>query len=366
MSSDASGQGRLYFETPVIQIMGRELASFTDLQKTLAQLGFNSGSTLLRLSFRQTETPLEEAMAQIGQYFKELEAPTTSENVASDVQDSRATDTKIQAETNKDDPSPDAQVTTSIENQQSSTTPPGDTAADVDAAPADQAKESQTISGPSERPISVFAAPSSSTPKAAQQTFDERDFEPTVDHAKLHQQRLKTSGQNQRLLTDAELSAQAEAKAQRTAQVREVIIKVRFPDQSQVEAPFTSHDTAQNLYEHVKGLMQRPSEPFSLRFSTAKGPKLIPSSSDTRLITGLGMEGRVLVNFVWEQGASSQSRTNPTLKEQYRRRAQELQVKQIEGVEVDSRQPNKTKPTEAGGKEKKGGIPKWLKLPGKK
>ena len=58
--------------------MGRDYATFTDLQKTLAQLGFNNGSVLLRLSFRTTDTPLEEAMELIEQYFKSVEENTSA------------------------------------------------------------------------------------------------------------------------------------------------------------------------------------------------------------------------------------------------------------------------------------------------
>ena len=71
-STDA-GAGRLYYERPVVQIMGRELTSFTDLQKTLAQLGCNNGSILLRLSFKPSDTPLEEAMAEIEGYFHSVD-----------------------------------------------------------------------------------------------------------------------------------------------------------------------------------------------------------------------------------------------------------------------------------------------------
>ena len=42
--SSATGSGRLCYNMPVVNIMGRELASFTDLQKTLAQLGLNAVS----------------------------------------------------------------------------------------------------------------------------------------------------------------------------------------------------------------------------------------------------------------------------------------------------------------------------------
>jgi len=55
----SSGQGRLYYETPVLQVMGRELSSFTELQKSHVQLGFNSGSVLIKLNFRLSDMTLE-------------------------------------------------------------------------------------------------------------------------------------------------------------------------------------------------------------------------------------------------------------------------------------------------------------------
>ena len=73
MVSGNSGAGRLYYEEPVLRIMGREYSSLTDLQKSLGQLGFNGGSVLLRLSFRASEVPLEQAQEEIEDYFRSLE-----------------------------------------------------------------------------------------------------------------------------------------------------------------------------------------------------------------------------------------------------------------------------------------------------
>lgn len=368
IAGGATGSGRLYFETPVIQIMGRELASFTDLQKTLAQLGFNSGSALLRMSFRMTETPLEEAMTEIGRYFKDVEAQDPNRAQEGNKKDAGAASTngQVPVESKTKEPSttsdtPSNSLVTSHDQQ-----PPSEES-EPSTTPQTASNAANAIVGPSDRPIAVFAPPSSSTPKAAQQAFDERDYEPTVDHAKIHQQRLKASGQNQRLLTDAELAAQAEAQAQKAAQIKDVKIKVRFPDQSQVEAPFSNVDTARTLYEHVQGLMRQPEEPFSLTFSTAKGPKQIPRDSDIRLIKDLGMAGRVLVNFVWENGAKVQSRNAPTLRDEYRQQAREIEIAEVKGVEVEEQKiptESKDKGKESGSR--KPGVPKWLKLPGKK
>lgn len=71
--SGNSGAGRLYYEEPVLRIMGREYSSLTDLQKSLGQLGFNGGSVLLHLNFRASQVPLEEAQEKIEAYFRSLE-----------------------------------------------------------------------------------------------------------------------------------------------------------------------------------------------------------------------------------------------------------------------------------------------------
>jgi tether containing UBX domain for GLUT4 len=84
MEKGASGAGRVFYEMPVLNVMGRELSTFGDLQKTLAQLGLNGGNVLLRLNFKKTDQPLEKAMAEIGQYFKEEEAAASSDAVKSE------------------------------------------------------------------------------------------------------------------------------------------------------------------------------------------------------------------------------------------------------------------------------------------
>ena len=361
-----SDSGRLYFETPVVQIMGRELSSFADLQKTLAQLGYNSGSSLLRLTFRRTETPIEEAMSEIGQYFKDIEGQD-----AESADGNSAAIAKSTPEAGKSASTSDLQNTPSSEvplspQTQSPLRPPSPV--ETHESP----KVLDTISEESNRDlrrhVTVFSPPSSDIPKAAQQAFNEKDYEPTIDHAKIHQSRLAATGTNKRLLSDAELAAQAKAQAQRNANVKEVEIKVRFPDQMQAVSKFSNMDTANTLYDFVRGLMVRDNEPFSLRFSASRGPKSVPSGLEgsVKLISDLGLVGRVLVNVVWEEGASVEARSSNVLKEQYRQTAQEIQVKEIEGISVaETAQPSANNPGKVE-KERKGGVPKWLKLPGKK
>ena len=381
LSEGGSGAGRLYYETPVLMMMGRELSSFTDLQKTLGQLGFNGGSTLIRLSFRVSDTPLEEAVEQIGQYFKSVDAETAARETPeaeSSIAPQNATEQprpsitkdidQLEAPTEaKETPQRDATMTEESDPPFNDENLPLQTQSPTSS---NSAFQSTTTLGPNSRPISVFAAPTSTTPRAALQAHNPKDYEVTIDHAKLHQSRLSLTGRNKRLPTDAEIAAEEEAQAQKVAEIKEVEIKIRFPDQTQVVSSFTTEDTGDTLYAFVREIMEREDAPFMLRFNGSKGPVTVPRDGGVRLIRKLGMSGRVLVTFIWDEGAGIEVRAGPVLKEAFRQQAKTLEVKEVQHVEVEDEAvaAGKGKEVERDrGKEKgKGGVPKWLKLPGKK
>lgn len=357
----STGAGRLFHEAPVVQIMGRELASFADLQKTLGQLGFNSGSTLLRLSFRITETPLEEAMEEIDQYFKSVEsegAHAGSEAVSENIPEPNPSSTAdVDSEPSGEPLTPLMSLKEDgITEDQTLTTP----------APSTEI----TIRGPNQRPISVFAPPSSTTPHASLQPYNEQDYEPTIDHAKLHQSRLASTSRNKRLPTDAELAAQQDAQRKKVAEVKDVEIKIRFPDQTQVVSTFSNVDTSITLYSFVKGLLENENEPFLLNFTAMKGPKVVPREEAVKLIGGLGMTGRMLVNFIWDESATVEARGSKVLKVEIREKAREIEIKEVEDVEVEDQRDKSSqvlgRDRDGEGKGKSKGIPKWLKLSGKK
>lgn len=248
-----SGAGRLYHETPVIHVLGRELVSFVDHQKTLGQLGLNSGSVLLRLSFRATQIPLEEAMVQIEECFKSVEGESTGVAHASSVGNAETAPTSsdpVLDESQNDMPShPEPQSSfyeasdvphPQPENHMNGGTPRAATLPPTEPLVAPE----EAVTGPSHRPMQVFAPPSSTAPAAARQPHNERDYEPTIAHAKTHQSRLSDYGRNKTLPSDAEVAAKAEAQQKKAAEVKEVKIKIRFPDQSQVVSTFSNIDTA--------------------------------------------------------------------------------------------------------------------------
>ena len=131
---------------------------------------------------------------------------------------------------------------------------------------------------------------------------------------------------------------------------------------------FSSEDTAESMYAFVRGLMVNGSEPFWLNYTSPRGMKTVPRDRKEKLIAGLGMVGRMLVNVVWDEGASLEARLGSVLKPEFREQAREIEIKEPAGVEVEEEvvvEKDKGKGKEKGGKGK-GGVPKWMKLPGKK
>lgn len=369
--STGTGAGRLYYQQPVIQIMGRELASFTDLQKSLAQLGFNSGSTLLRLSFRLTETPLEEAMVEIQGYFDSV---STQAPPAQTQQGPPPTD--LMASGN----------TTGLENTSVGSQP----AEQTDSAPTTEPTIVPTvISSTSEsqvptqlrsgdRPVSVFAPPTGSTPSAALTSYRDSDYTPTVEHAQIHQKLLQQSSLNKRLPTDAELAAQAASEQEKWDAVQDVEVKIRFPDQSAVSAKFGRDDTSATLYSFARSCLEErfQTEAFLLRNPGIRGKgEIIPDDDKKLLIRHLKFKGRILVVFGWDdQKASMAARSaRQVLKIGLRSQAQALTAPEIpsldaseeeKGIKVNVGKGDEGAEGSGDGKKK---MPKWLKgLGGKK
>ena len=325
--------------------------------------------------------PLEEAMEQIGQYFQgeELEVsqpvqrqPTVDAMVSSTtiapMPEPQNTQNNIAPEL--PEPMKDGTAPT-IDSIRSTITTSGET------QPLESSSTPATSSNPSlnsnavPSTISVYAPPSSTVPLAAQKAHRESDYEPTIAHAKLHQSRLATTGQNKRIPTHAEEAAQKEEQAKKLAGIREVMIRVRFPDQMQVSQVFSNQSTAADLYAFVKSVMLNENEPFTLISSSAKGPLPLPKNGSQRLISQLGMTGRVLVTLNWDEGASSQTRLAASTKPEIAAQAKELVPPAIVDEDVEEEKvdasTSKGKEKEGGRTKSSGGAPKWLKhLGGKK
>lgn len=418
-SSQSAGSGRLEYEQPCLHLMGRNLESFVDLQKTLAQLGLNSGSVLIRLSFKSNGQPLEEAMQEIEQYFKAVDATSTESESAQGAH--AAANGSLQSapadvsELDRDSPMPDADVPNdegdvatsssskvchdyslepssmgaSLSHQNlnqsfrsafrkkpkknkadspnktdgnasiiassdqgivSAGPNPSEAAASKpekdDAMPGNATSSVNTGSTPttqgsistddattpdnaSSMPgISVYRPPSNSAPAASLHEEDPRTFEPSIDHAKAHQAALTRLTQNKRLASDKELAEQAEAQQAAQAEIKTVVVRVKYPDESMIETRITPATTAQELYAQVNDTLASADAigSFQLRFTGNKGHQLLPDVANKRLVRDFGFKGRVLVTIVWSDGASAKAREGPSLKAELRNVAQDLKV----------------------------------------
>jgi tether containing UBX domain for GLUT4 len=359
-STDA-GAGRLYYERPVVQIMGRELTSFTDLQKTLAQLGCNNGSILLRLSFKPSDTPLEEAMAEIEGYFHSVDGSDLERKDEAALGLSAVPNEAYSEPSDAMDPAEEGSAT--IPEQSKAQGLPAS-----DSQPTEDTARPTTSTG---RPLSVFRPPSNTVPTAAQTQHNPADYTPTVEHAQVHQRMLSKSTLNKRLPTEKEIEAANLAEQERLASIKDVEIKIRMPDQSALSAKFGQADAGAELYRFVRECLEEKwqSEAFLLRNLGVKSDSkqsIVPDDEKKLLIRDLGLRGRVLIVFGWDDvKASVEARMEKNvLREDLRRQAQEFKVQEVQMQDNEAdvgKTINVGKSEPEGGEKRKGGVPKWLK-----
>ncbi|KAG9236490.1 putative tether UBX domain-containing protein for GLUT4 [Amylocarpus encephaloides] len=378
-------ESQICYEMPTVNIMGRNISAFPDLQQTLAQLGFNEGSCLLRLNFVRSNTPLETVRAEIDGFFKSqkeeaVEATASAETVATEA-DTQTTESSGSAPAEKSgdaanavanllkDPTPAGDV--EMPNRPQETQQPAATiAATTSASQTVTQSPKDDVLGPDQRHITIYSPPTSDMPKAALQASREEDFEPTIVHAKLHQDRLKNNSHNKRLLSDAETSRLEKEKEARLAQSSGVRVKIRFPDQSSIVTHFKAYETGAQLYQHVGGLINASNRSFKLVWNGGNGVQTVPNDESKKLIKDLKFDGAILVNFVWEDGVNDAAKKEPTLKPEYAQKAREVVVQEVRDVpDVGPSNSAASDLSEAGQKvsaKVKGGMPKWFKGLGKK
>ncbi|KAM0329888.1 hypothetical protein ACHAQA_004053 [Verticillium albo-atrum] len=365
-----TGSGQLFYETPVLNIMGRELASFVDFQKTLSQLGYNSGSVLMRLSFRKTDKTLFESMTEISQFFADVEAEE-KEAAAVPAAKTAAPEPAAQPESAvaaagdaaaTQAAAPEAaQVPESASNQG---VPPSGDAMEVDST-------STALPSDPLQPVGVFQAPTGTTIAAALVPMSETDFTPSIQQAQLHQARLLQSSHNKRLPSDKELEEKAQAEEAKLASVTSVPVKVRFPDNTSAQWVFGPEATGSILYDAVRSVMAHGGQKFRLVLPGGKDIVKDSNGPNTLLIHDYKMTRSVLVNLVWDDSVPSDVRKHPFLKGSVAQRATAVKVPDLP-KEQDADEGTKVVPSSKpegsdrgdGGAGKK--LPKWLKLPGKK
>ncbi|KHN94146.1 GLUT4 regulating protein TUG [Metarhizium album ARSEF 1941] len=368
-ANTTSGSGQLYYETPVLNIMGREFSTFPEFQKTLFQLGHNSGNVLIRLGYKKTEQTLVEAMDMISSFFKDqdedakqgeakAEAKTEAKEVHQPQQD--------QQDTSMADGVPEPAVP---QEDPSQSNQPALSAAPVEQeAPRDNGASPSSTSQDSYQPVNVFLAPTGATPAAALVPASETDFIPTAAHAQLHQARLLESTRNKRLLSDKELEEKAAAQEARIASIKSILVRVRFPDNTSSEWQVSPSATGAFLYQAVRHVMADATQQFHLVLPGGKDIIKDDGGENHNLVKSYKLSGRVLVNLVWEDSVPAHVRKQPFLRANVARQGQAVKVPDLPAVD-DAPEPGPTKEAaKLEDKKDKGDgtkIPKWFKL-GKK
>jgi tether containing UBX domain for GLUT4 len=364
-----AGSGQLYYEIPHVVIESRTLSTFVDFQKTLSQLGYNSGGVLIRLSFHRTDQPLSDAMREIDQYFK-VEVPDNAPQQPEDVQTKKEPETSSQptaAQSETHDWAPQAPASTQTVQPPATTNEPSTTQQQQQQAPISDTMDVDEEKPTGHRPVTIFSAPSSSTPVAALRTDSEEDYTPDISHAKAHQKLLKSLSENKRLLSDQELEEKAAAAEAKVAAVKSIKVKVRFPDNFSAEWAFGPNDSGASLYSEVRGIMANSSAPFKLLLPGAR--TVIQDDDSVKLIKGYGLKVNTLVNFVWDDKVPTEVRRQPFLKGSAASQAQQVVVPEVPEIEVKDEGPSAPVPPpkpknegDSSGFKK----PKWLKGLGKK
>jgi tether containing UBX domain for GLUT4 len=320
-----TNSGQLYYDAPVVNIMGREYSTLEDLQKTLSQCGISSGSIVLRVTFKVSERTLYDAMQEISQYLNEVEPEQSKpeekgEPMAAAVDEEPKTDDVPIEEAPAGEAVPQASVeaaapSAAVDSSRDSEPMQIDEPAAATAAPADPLQ-----------PIGVFSAPGSSTPVAARIHEDDSVYEPTIAHAQLRQQQLLQRAQNTRLKSDEELAAEAAEEAARLAKITKVEVKVRFPDQTSAVWTLGPEETGAFLYQAIRSVMAHPDQPFRL---ILPGPKTVIQENEKKLIAGYRLRGREMLHLLWEDSVPAATRKEAFLKGSVASRAQEVVVPDI-------------------------------------
>ncbi|KAM7224471.1 GLUT4 regulating protein TUG domain containing protein [Rhypophila decipiens] len=395
-SGNDSGSGQLYYEKPVVNIMGKEYSKQEELQRTLSQCGINSGSIALRVIFQKTDQTLYDTMQQIDQYLNQIK-PSGPEQAGSepsliDLATPTSPDVVPPVESKKEEASVDGTEPAPVPQQEPTApapsaapeptipqpTPSAETGdlMDFDQPPAVE-DAATTTDGGHLQPTAIFSAPTSSTPAATKFHEDDAVYEPTIAHAQLRQQQLLTRAQNTRLKSDAELAEIAAQEAQKLAKINKVEVKVRFPDQTSVHWEVHPDTTGSTLYQSIRDVMASPEQPFKLVMSVTKATI---HENNKRLIADYRLKGRELLNLVWEDAATDKARNAPFLKDDVASKAQAVVVREVPQEEKHdqpsgeassstankSTQKTKGEPSHMDPEVLKKKLGKLFKLPGKK
>ncbi|CAK7269409.1 hypothetical protein SEPCBS119000_003553 [Sporothrix epigloea] len=297
-SAVGSGSGQIYWEMPVLKFAGRELSSFRDFQKTLSQVGIDTGSHQISLDFRVSELTLQEAMETMQTQLDATDNAAASNTSAPPANTEQAAPAPESAPyiTPSQAAAPDAASSptncTEVAPAHTTATP---TAASLTLEPSSDLQ-----------PVQVWLPPKTGAgmPAAASLRWSnesESAFAPSVMQMKAHQKQLEEAGRNKRLKSDKEIEEEKSEREAKAAAVSRVGVRIRFPDGYTAMWSFANGATGSTLYAAVRNVLAPGVQDQPFRLVPPMSRDAIQDSGDRNkhdLVRHYGMRGGMMVNFL--------------------------------------------------------------------
>ncbi|CAK7263606.1 hypothetical protein SEPCBS57363_000648 [Sporothrix epigloea] len=299
-SAVGSGSGQIYWEIPVLKFAGRELSSFSDFQKTLSQVGIDTGSHQILLDFRVSELTLQEAMEAMRTQLDATDADATSKTSGTLPRTEAAV------------PTPESTSTTRTSELAAAPSQPASPLAEyrntaptnTTASPAVTTCTSESVSDL--HPVQVWSPPKASAGMPAATLLrwnneSESVFAPSIAQMKAHQRQLEEAGRNKRLKSDKEIEEEKSEREARAAAISRVGVRIRFPDGYTVMWSFANGATGSTLYTAVRNVLAPGVQDQAFRLVPPMSRDSIQDSADSDrhdLVRNYGMRGGMVVNFL--------------------------------------------------------------------
>jgi tether containing UBX domain for GLUT4 len=362
-----SGSGQLYWETPVLKLAGRELASVRDFRKTLSQVGIDTGSQLIVLEFRTSDTTLQEAMETVQTQLEKTDADVAAIQAAVVAMTAAvAPEALAQAAASTEPATTGNAAALALEE---STPEPKAAEAPQPLAPA--AAEPMDVDGTSSsssapqtaldlQPVQVWSPPKANAgmPAAASLRWTkepESAFAPSIAQMKAHQRQLEEAGRNKRLKSDEELEEETREREAKAAAVNRIDIRIRFPDGYTVMWSFANGTTGATLHAAVRSVLHPAVKYQAFRLSPPMSRDEIQDRSGSAkddLVRGYGMRGGILVNFRRGENVPAPPAGQPYVKPEVAALARDIVIPQV-AADEDEVEEDKASSSKTGGDTKR-------------
>ncbi|KAF5097064.1 hypothetical protein D0Z00_002529 [Geotrichum galactomycetum] len=294
----SGSSGVLMFEMPIVQAFSRRFAKLEEFSGLLVELGLSNKQETLRVRFEKTEIMFHDAIELQTKLFGEVSDTTTETATKETAPQNMPTKEVV--------PEPSSMLNQANLLPETPIEPTSD-GINGDSATLQSAEPVQLDSAvPTDRKVQVYLP--STAPRVIADDDDSAYVVSVAQIQRLHDQIQKVSApKDGPLLTKALRDKQAQEKHQQ--QVSAIQIRIRLPDQTNLEAEFATTETVAAVVAFVRSVLSRPDLPFNLFISP---PKTILADTAAQLGRDLRLARRTLLFLEWRYGAGYTAADFPT------------------------------------------------------